>query len=87
MGSLKPGATYIYERVDNVVYQREAGSLEREAIGWDYDGDTSAKAKKDLEDNLLWREIREAAKNNQALHEALEHVKLIYHLGKKDGQE
>ena len=26
MGSLKPGATYIYERVDNTVYAREIGA-------------------------------------------------------------
>jgi hypothetical protein len=26
MGTLKPGVTYIYERVDNVIYAREFGA-------------------------------------------------------------
>ena len=29
MGNLKPGGTYIYERVDNTVFRREAGQVER----------------------------------------------------------
>ena len=39
MGSLKPGATYIRERVGNVVYRREFGAdpMTREVEGWDYD--------------------------------------------------
>lgn len=36
MGTLKPGATYIYERVGNEVYAREAGAdpNTRELIGY-----------------------------------------------------
>jgi hypothetical protein len=86
MGRLKPGATYIYERVGSIVYQREEGSLEREAIGWDYE-DHSTRAQKELEDARLWREIREDAKNNQVLQEALDRVILLYHLGRRDGQK
>lgn len=39
MGKLKPGATYIHERVDNVVYAREFGAhpSTRQVVGWDYD--------------------------------------------------
>ena len=39
MGSLKPGAKYIYERADGVTYAREFGAdpSTREAIGWNYD--------------------------------------------------
>ena len=41
MGNLKPGATYIHERVDNVVYAREFGAdpSTRQVVGWDYDKD------------------------------------------------
>ena len=37
MGSLKPGATYIYERVDDTVYAREFGAdpKDRFVIGYD----------------------------------------------------
>jgi pyrroloquinoline quinone (PQQ) biosynthesis protein C len=34
MGSLKPGATYVYERVDNRIYAREMGQTERQMVGW-----------------------------------------------------
>ena len=39
MGSLKPGATYIYEKANGVTYAREFGSdpSTRQAVGWDYD--------------------------------------------------
>ena len=41
MGNLKPGTTYIYERVDDTVYARESGSLERHPVGWEFDNRTS----------------------------------------------
>ena len=87
MGSLKPGATYIYERVDDVVYAREFGSLEREAIGWDYKDEQSSSAHAILREAREWREILEAAKDNQALQEAIDRVKILYHLSKDHGQE
>jgi hypothetical protein len=37
-----------------------------------------------LEDKL-WGEIRRAARTNQALQEAIERVKIIYHLSKDNG--
>jgi len=83
MGSLKPGATYIYERVDGTVYAREAGSLERDAVGWDYE--PKSKSQELLKENREWRDILEAAKTNQALQDAVERVKIMYHLSKKDG--
>jgi hypothetical protein len=41
MGSLKPGATYIRERVGGVVYRREFGAdpMTREVEGWEYNKD------------------------------------------------
>jgi hypothetical protein len=35
MGSLKPGATYIYERDGNRIYAREFGSTQRQIVGYD----------------------------------------------------
>jgi hypothetical protein len=86
MGQLKPGTTYIYERVDGTVYQRETGSLDREAIGWDHDPRTSdgRPVHEHLMESKLWGEIHRAAKTNPALQEAIERVKIIYHLSKKD---
>lgn len=38
MGSLKPGATYIYEKAGGVTYARETGSPpeSRQVVGYDY---------------------------------------------------
>jgi len=88
MGSLKPGAKLIYERADGVVYQREFGSdpLSREAVGWDYDPRTEdGKPLIDhIRDKKLWGEIHQAAKSNILLQEALDRVKILYELSKKD---
>ena len=34
MGTLTPGATYIYERVDGRIYAREFGKTERRLVGY-----------------------------------------------------
>jgi hypothetical protein len=85
MGTLTPGATYIYERVDGTVYAREFGKTERKEIGWNYDPRTTDG--RPLHDHLmedkLWGEIRREAKNNPALQEALDRVKILYHLSRE----
>lgn len=97
MGSLKSGATYIHERINNVVYAREVGdtSVTRQVVGWDYDTtdptfDPRTVDGRPLHDHAmegkLWGEIRRAAKTNTALQEALERVKIIYHLSKDDAK-
>jgi len=82
MGQLKPGATYVYERVNGITYAREHGSTQRKIVGMDYDTFTSFASMRDEE---LWRNIREAAKSNEALQRALEQCKIIYYLHKEDG--
>lgn len=88
MGKLKPGATYIYERANGVTYAREEGSLHREAIGWDADSPDNPDVKALLKDSHLWREIVLAARTNPVLQEAIDRVKILYELSKKeDGQK
>lgn len=85
MGTLKPGATYIYERVDGIVYAREMGAdpKERFVVGYesakDYD-----PVRENIKDNQLWHNIRLAAQSNPALQEALDRVKVIYELSKDE---
>lgn len=87
MGTLKPGATYIYERSDGVIYARESGAPaeSRRIVGYDslqdYERLTGVK------DDKLWNEIRRAAKTNPTLQDALDHAMMIYTLSKeyKDG--
>ncbi len=83
MGTLTPGATYVYESPDGgeTVYAREIGSTERRLIGKSY----KAVLKEELNSEVeLFKKIHMAAKNDPILKEAIERVKLLYHLGKKD---
>ena len=82
MGSLKPDAKYIYEKADGITYAREFGAPhnERFEIGRDYE--------RFLKDELrLWEDIVRAGRTNTALQEALERVKILYHLSKDHGQK
>ncbi len=87
MGQLKPGATYIYEKADGVTYAREFGSdpSSRFPIGWDYG--TKKDLIADLKESKLWGAIRREAMVNPVLQEALNRVKILYELSKKDGKE
>jgi hypothetical protein len=84
MGSLKPGATYIYERADGVTYAREFGSKDRTAIGWDYDAQLKIEK---LKEEKLWDDIRQEAKINPVLQIELDRVIMLYHLSKDNGKE
>lgn len=84
MGTLKPGATYVYEHVDGITYAREfnAPITERFEIGRTLEKQSLID---DLRNQKLWGEIHRAAKTNLVLQEALNRVKVIYELSKKDG--
>jgi hypothetical protein len=84
MGTLKPNATYIYERHDNVVYAREQGSSVRTEVGWNYDPRTSdgRPLHDHIMDDKLWGEIRREAKTNPTLQSALDRAIMIYRLSK-----
>jgi hypothetical protein len=88
MGSLKPGATYIYERDGGVVYAREFGAdpSTRQVHGWDFDPEEAKRfdpriaATADLADHNEWIKIRLAGKTNPTLQTAIDRVKLLYKL-------
>lgn len=95
MGTLKPGATYIHERVDGVVYAREFGAdpSTRHVVGWDYDPknpnwDPRTNNEKSFIDQLqedqLWADLRRAAKTNVALQDAINQAIEIYYLSKNN---
>ena len=96
MGQLKPGATLIYERVDDTVYQREAGAdpATRTEVGHDYDtfeqrrdADIRAgmKNRRDqMMEDKLWGAIRREARTNPALQDILDHAIMVYHLTRTD---
>ena len=94
MGSLKPGATYVYERVGNEVYAREAGAdpATRQLIGHNYDPVSGHPIDYDkqtstgdslfdrLQEDKMWGEIRRLAQTNPTLQDAVERVIMIYRL-------
>ena len=98
MGTLKPGATLIYERVGNEVYAREAGAdpSTRQLMGYSYDPVTGHQIDYTKQttpgDNLfdrmqedkMWGEIRRLARTNPTLQDAVERVIMIYRLIKVD---
>jgi len=98
MGTLKPGATYIYERVGNEVYAREfnAHPSTRELIGYSYDPVTGhqidytkqtsdgTSMRERMQEDQMWADIRRLAQTNPALQDSLERVIMIYRLIKVD---
>lgn len=86
MGTLKPGATYIYERNGDEIYARESGNTERTLVGYDHKIDNRTRDGRPLRDHLmedrLWGEIRRAAPTNPALQKALDRAIMIYRLSK-----
>ena len=100
MGSLKPGATYIYERANGVIYAREFGQTERHVVGYesgreydpitghriDYDSRTSdgRPLRDHILEDQLWGEIRREARTNPTLQDALERAIMIYQLSKEN---
>ena len=93
MGTLTPGATYIYERNGDTVYARESGAdpSTRKEIGWDYDPTNPDYLDRQerlntLRNDQLWHKIRLAARDNVTLQDALDRVVELYHLSKDHGQ-
>lgn len=82
MGTLKPGATYIYEKVGPVTYAREFGAAasERRIVGWDSVQGDGRPLDEYLKEKQLWDKIFVAAKDNEALRHALDQCIIIYNL-------
>jgi hypothetical protein len=86
MGTLKPGATYIYERTGDEVYAREFGGTDRKLIGYNHKPDPRTSDGRPLHDHIMdskmWGEIHRAAKTNPALQAAIDRAIMIYRLSK-----
>jgi hypothetical protein len=74
MGSLTPGAKYVYESPDHgkTVYAREIGTNTRKVVGYQYD----------MFEDVNWYEIALHARTNPALQKALDRAIMIYKLSK-----
>lgn len=92
MGTLKPGVKYVYERQGGTVYAREFGAdpSTRIEIGWDWEPEDNparvrGSTRNQMVENQLWHDIRNAAKDNPALQDALEKCKILYYLSQQNG--
>jgi hypothetical protein len=92
MGTLKPGATYIYERSGDEIYSREVGSTDRNLVGYKHEDKVDTRTSdgrpliEHIRDDKLWGEIRRAASTNPALQKALDRAIMIYRLSKDNPQ-
>lgn len=86
MGSLTPNVKLIYERDGDTVYARREGELERTVVGYNYHRDPldHRNYMSSPQESQLWHQIRLEARTNPMLQEALERVKVLYYLSKKD---
>jgi hypothetical protein len=75
----------IFESPDGgeTVYARMPGSNERIKIT---ESDRVRDLKQDMTENQLWHDIRQTAKTNTSLQEAMDRVILLYHLSKDNGK-
>ena len=91
--ALKPGATYVYERADGIVYAREhlAHPSTRQVVGYARDhivfpngvGNGTVFGT-DIHKVGEMVQILEAAKTNPALQDALDRAIIIYKLANKN---
>ena len=81
MSQLEPGAAYVYEREGGRTYARKVGETERILIGEDFISD-HRRIKIEIAEE--WFPIILAAEQNPALQEAIERVKILYELSKRD---
>jgi hypothetical protein len=79
MSRWQPDKPIIYEHADGVTYGRQLGSTQRHVVGMTLE---AQRRREGIQENQLWYEIRESAKTNPALQDALERVKVIYYLSR-----
>lgn len=91
MGTLKPGATYVYERQGGTVYAREMGAPfdQRIVVGYDWELDHNpdrvrGASPESVRENQYWHTILIEAKSNPRLQEAVDRVKVLYELIKNN---
>jgi hypothetical protein len=80
MGSLKPGATYIYERANGAIYAREFGETTRRVVGYEGDDNTISASSKRLLSEL--NEVVKMCESDPAMRDMLEQLFVMYNLKK-----
>jgi hypothetical protein len=84
--NIKPGVKYIYERNGEEIYAREVGKSQRTMIG-KYTDPFNENLTINYELENTWKDILKESRTNPTLQEAMERVKILYHLSKDHGQK
>lgn len=80
MGTLKPGATYIYERANGTIYAREFGQSKRRVVGYEgIDAQISASSKRLLSE---MNDVLKMCETDPAMNAMLEQLFVMYNLKK-----
>lgn len=79
MGGLNPGATYIYERVDNRIYAREMGQTKRQLVGWSDDHGLAMRGYRSEINHVLTM-----CESDPAMRELLDKLFVMYNLKKSN---
>ena len=77
MGTLKPGATYIYERVAGTIFAREFGKTERKVVGYTTDFNAEFAMYKSEINRVLTM-----CEKDPAMKELLDQLFVLYNLKK-----
>jgi hypothetical protein len=80
MGSLKPGATYIYERAGAVIYAREFGETKRRVVGYEGNDETISASSKRLLSEM--NDVVKMCETDPAMKAMLEQLFVMYNLKK-----
>lgn len=81
MGTLTPGATYIYERSDGIIYAREFGKTERHVVGYESGSDHDLYKSNSRVLSKL-NEVVEMCESDPAMRELLDQLFVLYNLKK-----
>lgn len=82
MGSLKPGATYIYERAGGIVYAREFGKTTRTVVGYASDDNQLSASTHRLLSEM--NEVIRMCETDPEMKELLDKLFVVYNLKKKE---
>lgn len=77
MGTLKPGATYIYERVAGSIFAREFGKTERKLVGYATDMSPEIQMYRSEINQVL-----QMCETDPAMRELLDQLFVMYNLKK-----
>ena len=79
MGNLKPGATYVYERIDHGIYAREFGKNERTLVGYEAGTAYSSERKRLLSE---MNEVLLMCESDPIMKQLLDQLIVMYNLKK-----